>query len=302
MKKLLIIILVLLGFSTASIELKAQHSIYTQYMFNGLVINPAYAGTHNNISVSFMNRMQWTGIEGAPTFQSLSIHSPIPNKRASTGLSMTRETFGITSISDVIISYAYRIPLFKGSLGLGLQGGYLSYSQNTDFLELSEDQAFSDNFNATNPIFGMGLYYQDQQKYLGISIPYLMEGEQYSSSLLGKATTSKDLIISTGYIFDLNYFTKIKPNLLLIKGSNKTVLHINSNVMLYDKVWVGLSYRTNGSLGFLLDLQVNDRLKVGYSHDEAIGENSVVFGGSHEIFINYILKRRRSKAVVPRYF
>lgn len=300
MKKIGFYIGVLLMVASAAAQ---QQVMFTQYMFNGLVINPAYAGSHEAISVTALSRIQWVGIDGAPNTQTFSIHSPVPSKNIGVGAFFVRDNIGVSTENNFFLSYAYRVRLRKGYLAMGLHGGFSSLDVNYTELGLADSnlQGADTNFK---PNFGAGIYYASDRFYFGASSPYLVRNNS-NSSLPSDIQTDQVLhyYITSGAIFDISPLIKLKPSILAKVVTGAPIeFDFNANVLFDEKLWVGLSYRSFDSIDLLLELQLNQQLRLGYAYDLTVSDLRKVNSGSHEIMLNYRFVFSKSKIVTPRYF
>ncbi len=279
-----------------------QQAMYTQYMFNGLAINPAYAGSHQTISMSALARFQWVGIEGAPRTQTFSLHSPIPGKKASFGLLFSRDEIGVSSQNALALSAAYRIDMRKGTLSLGLQGGLRS--NEISYADLSiNDPKYQYNLSGTTPDVGAGIYFYNSRLYAGVSIPSLLKSDLVSIDGGSGSTSIPHFFFTTGIVLELSPVIKLKPSTLIKYVSGAPMeIDVNANLILDDKVWIGASYRSLDAISFLLDFQATTQLRVGYSYDYGLTDLARLSSGSHEIMLNYRFVFRRSKVITPRYF
>lgn len=289
-----------------------QVATYSQYMFNMLAINPAYAGSHNLLSATALARFQNVGLPGAPNTQIFSAHSPLNHKRMALGFLVVHDKLSIISQTGVNVSYAYRIPVStKGTLSFGLQGGVSMYNAEYTSLDIysntnpnaASDPAFSQDIRASRPNIGAGVYYTTQYAYLGLSIPHMINnafdrGENYQT-----VYQNKPVIITGGYVFEINRLLKLKPNFLfkLIDGQ-PVEFDINANLLMDDVLWVGLSYKSSKQVGLLTQLQLTDQIQFGYSYTITAGPIRVVELGSHEVMLNYRFKFNKKGVITPRYF
>jgi type IX secretion system PorP/SprF family membrane protein len=286
-----------------------QQAMYTQYMFNGLAINPAYAGSHESISATALARIQWIGIEGAPRTETFSIHSPVPGKQIAVGANFSHDQLGVSSQNTFFLTYAYRIEMSKGVLSFGLQGGINNTNVNFGELGVSTDPNLQSTLNTFKPNFGVGTYYYNNRFYAGVSIPTVVN--QNSKKSIQNAgidyeipnSQIRHLYMTAGMLFDLSPMVKLKPSLLIksVLGA-PMAMDINANVILDDKLWLGLSYRSFDAISFLLDIQLKPQIKFGYSYDYSVTDLNLINSGSHEFMINYRFVYSKSKIVTPRYF
>ncbi len=300
--KLYITFAFLFGFSATIAQ---QQVMFTQYMFNQLAINPAYAGSHKTLSVTALARKQWAGLEGAPSTQTLSVHSPIKNQRIGVGLLLVNDKIGVTKQTGLYNSFSYRIPFQNGGrLAFGLQIGFTAY--NARFSKISDsDPTFAGDVKEVHPNVGGGLFYSTKLFYVGFSAPQLIQSTFDRDNIDSDSKMLRHYFLTTGYVFTLNRQLKLKPSLLVKAVSGAPVqFDVNLNLLMQEVLWVGLSWRSFESVDASLQFQITDKLQFGYSYDfSTTTELSRVNSGSHELMINYrLLKKKQSRFATPRYF
>lgn len=276
---------------------KAQHnSSYSQYMFNGLLINPAYAGSNDALNLTALYRKQWSGIENAPNTLSFTAHTPLKNKKVNLGLIVTSDRYGITEHLKASLIYAYRIKVFKGHLSLGLLGGVNSYKMNWSKVRTTQegDASFtSDMQKRIYPEAGFGIYYHSQQFFLGLSAP-----DMYSNTF----SLDRTMALSAGGLINSSGNFKIKPAILVKYITNSPIdANISSTFYWKDIVGLGVGYSYNTSVIGLLDLRVNDQFRIGYSYDYATTALNKYSSGSHEIMLRYLF-HYKVHSLSTRYF
>ncbi|MFO7922672.1 MAG: type IX secretion system membrane protein PorP/SprF [Bacteroidales bacterium] len=303
MKKLLIIILL----SQLAFKAGSQHlfPVYSQYMLNGLALNPAYSGSRDVFNITLGYRNQWVGFDGAPVSQTLSAHSPMRNENIALGLFLHNEQIDVRNNTSLYLNYAYRLTIGNGRLAMGLKAGAIM--RNADWTSISlhdpGDEVFSDP--ATQeflPNFGFGLYYYTNSYFLGASIPFFLS----DSTRNARAVSYHDMrnynyLLSGGLVIGKGGF-KVKPS-FLVKYKEKNPLQVDANLsfIFSDLIWVGASYRLENTVVGLVKVQLSDQLRIGYTYDYSIGPLSNYNNGSHEIVLIYDF-RYRVNAVNPRYF
>lgn len=294
------LLLLMLGFSGVA----QQHASYTQYMFNGMAINPGYIGTHEALSFTALGRWQWVGMEGAPNTQTFAVHSPIRSKNMGLGFQATRDEIAVSRFTTVMAGYAYRIPVGGGYLSMGLQGGFQAY--NADYSEaytLNTDPTFQQNYSAFKPNFGTGLFYYNAIWYAGISVPEIINHhvEDDGQSVF---TDERHYFITGGAVLVLSPEVKMKPNFLVkvVDGAPLSVDY-NVNFLLKEILWLGVSYRPPESVSFLVEVNISQRFRFGYALDYVIDSTlSEVANTSHELMLNYRINLSKDQVVTPRYF
>ncbi len=275
----------------------AQHnSTYSQYMFNGLLLNPAYAGSREALDLTGLYRKQWVGINGAPTTITFAAHSPLKNKKLNLGLVIISDRFGITEHLKASIIYAYRIKFLKGHLSFGLSGGIDSYKENREKTQTTQqdDPSFQQTVNKKiNPEFGFGMYYSSTKMYFSLSAPSL-----YNRSF----DLYKTFIFTAGGLINVSDNFKIKPAVIVKYILNSPVnMNVSSTFYLKDILGVGVGYTINSSVLAYLDLKVNDQLRVGYAYEYATTSLNSYTSGSHEVMLRYLF-HYKVNTLSTRYF
>ena len=286
---------------------------YSQYMVNGLVINPAYAGSRNIFSFSGSYVKTWSSFPGAPTHQLLSIHSPLKNDRIALGGIIGNRKVGAYQSLYGSLDYAYRIMLNKNSeLSFGLRVTAEQKKENYNQLYFDPADPVFVNNSVFQPNFGFGLYYYAPRFYLGLSMPQMVTyglsdttstgtNRSFSPAVYRYMLTSGAMIGKGG--------VKWKPSLLLQYYGQVKDFRIDINSMflfLEDRIWLGVSYRMGGEnladqVVGMMELQVTPQLMIGYSYDHSLGAYGSMLGGTHEIYIRFE-PVHIIKAVNPRYF
>lgn len=294
---------------TSSPGCAQQHPIFTQYMFNGLVLNPAYAGSHESMTLTASVRSQWSGLKRAPQTQVFSAHSPLKFTRSAVGGVFTHDRAGVISQSMAYGTYAYHIPVSKNSkVSVGGQAGATFYKGNFSELNIvtqnnTGDVAFAGNESRILPNLGIGVYYYSKKTYVGLSLPTLINNKWNNYDQLARSTQQRHYFLTAGHIFDVNPELKLKPNVLLRWAENGPFqFDLNANLFIKSTVGVGLSYRMGDSMDVLFEWLANDQLAIGYSYGYPTTELASVQWGTHEFVLNYRLKRDKHIIRSPRYF
>lgn len=309
MKKLLLSTLAILSFISVSAQ---QDAMYTQYMFNTLAVNPAYAGSRNVLSATGLLRTQWVGIEGSPRTQTISFDAAMPNKKVGLGLQVFNDRLGITNTTGAYASYAYRIPFKKGTLALGIQAGAAQFRADFSSVRLNNgsplDPGFMIDINKILPNFGFGIYYNTAKFYIGAATPHLLNNNflddnsvKVTNNLVAKQYLH--LFVTSGYVVNLAQDFKLKPS-FLFKGvfGAPLQLDVNLNLWIADRISLGGQYRTGDAFAGLLELQATDQLRFGYSYDHTVSRLGNYNSGSHEIMVRYEFGFTKNRIVAPRYF
>lgn len=296
--------------TTDSKEISLGYPVYSQYLQNGLLINPAYAGSRGALSGFISYRMQWMGIAEAPDFQTISFDAPMKNDKVGLGMMGQFMQYGVTRSKSIYASYAYNIRLGQGKLSFGLKGGVdLS---NTDYTGISltdpDDPLFLENGKYILPNIGAGIYYHTSKLFAGISIPQFLSYQKTASNGVQAfhSFNNYDFIFTAGGLIIFSDLLKFKPSVLvnysLDEAKKLNQLDINGNFILADVIWVGGSWRTTEKvLVGILQLQLNQQLMLGFSYDYPTGPMSSYSKGSIEFILRYEFGSRIS-AANPRYF
>lgn len=293
------IILLIIAFSCSQVAKAQFEASYTQYMFNGLAINPAYAGSHNSLDASLITRFQSPGIEGAPSTQTISAHSGIKDKKIGVGLMIITDKIGVTRQTGYYASFAYKIKFAKSTLSFGLQGGATSYRSDYGQLLIKQpgDPLVNGEVRETQPNIGAGIYFHSKMFYAGLSMPQMV------GALSVNVIESQPIILTSGVVLPLSDAFKLKPSILIRTVEEQLVeVHFNMNLLIHEILWIGASYRVNSSVSGLLELQLTNQLRLGYAYDATLSDLSQADSGSHEIMLNYQLRFSKKKVVNPRYF
>lgn len=279
-----------------------QKAMFTQYMFNGLVINPAYSSVDEALNITALSRHQWVGFKGAPNTQSISIHSPIKESNTSVGLILMRDQIGeVISENGLMATAAQRVELGSDTyLSLGLSAGLGKYQGQYSLsgsASAALDPVFADQ-NSLRSSLGIGLMLFSQKFYAGISSPFFYNRDLGANSNVETANRAHYLV-QGGYLVDLGRDLKFKPNVLIkyVNGSPVQV-DLNANFLLKETLWLGASLRSMDSIDFLAEIQLSPNLQLGYSYDFTTSRLAGVQNGSHEIVFSFRIKNRSSS--VPR--
>ncbi|HEX8516729.1 MAG TPA: type IX secretion system membrane protein PorP/SprF [Bacteroidia bacterium] len=307
MKKILLTVLITIYFSCT---LKAQQDIMvSQYMFNGLLLNPAYAGSHKYFSSTLMHRSQWVGLEGAPKTSILAIDGPVNNEKMGIGLIVSNDRIGATDQTDIYGNYSYHLKLGEGKLAFGLRAGVSKYTYQYDKLVFwdDNDQVFVGNrTSAWLPKFGTGLYYYAEKWYAGLSVPTLIAydpNRNFGESVNSSSFVRRHYYAVTGYVFDLGCNFKFKPSVLMKYVSAAPLeADLNAHFMYRDQFWFGASYRTSDAITAMVEYQTSNHFRFGYAYDFTTSKLRNYSSGTHEIMIGYDFGRDLIKVKTPRYF
>lgn len=298
-------IIALILFSS-SVAVAQQLPQFTQYMYNTISINPAYAGSRETLSIVGLHRSQWVGLQGAPTTQTLSFHTPLRNEKVGLGFSFINDELGYENFSYLYGDFSYNINTSENTkLYFGIKGGFTSYSLDPEYrASQAADPAIYGIEDRWSPNVGAGIYWTSDKWYLGLSTPRILKTNQNRAEGY-QALERLSYYFTGGYVFDLNENTKFKPA-ALIKATNGAPLSIDltANFLFYEKFWIGGGYRFDeraGEFAGLVDFQISKQLRIGYSYAYPISDLRPYTSGTHEVLLMFeIFKSKRIKS--PRYF
>jgi type IX secretion system PorP/SprF family membrane protein len=287
-----------------------QDPMYTLYLNDPILINPAYCGSRGNLSVNGIFRKQWVGMVWQPTTTAITINSPFLNYKIGIGFSFLNDRIGPMQQTGLYLDYAYHIRFSKNrSLSLGLKAGFTNFDLDLLGLTTTEWDQYvqtNDKPNRFLPNFGIGLYYYSDWYYAGFSIPLLVKNSlkdaENTLHIIGRE--DRTYFLTAGMIFTIiDPVLKLRPTILAraIFGAPPSV-EISATAIIYDRVWVGLLYRFGDAIAAHARVQINNQLQIGYSYDLTNTDLRPHNHGTHEIMVNYVFTRRGQRILSPRYF
>ena len=287
-----------------------QDAQYTQYMYNTVSVNPAYAGSRGHLSIAALYRNQWLGLDGAPETQTLNIHTPMGYRGVGLGISVVNDKIGPTSETYFDVDFSYTIQTsYEGKLSFGLKASAhmldIRYSELDEFEVDPQLQSQQDIRNKFSPNIGAGVYYHTEQFYAGLSAPRILETTHFDSSSVSTAKEQINLYAITGYVWDLNPFLKFKPTLLtkVVQGAPVQV-DVSANFMLNEKFVGGIAYRWDAAFSGLFGFRLSDQMFLGLAYDREITDlGATAFNdGSFEVIFRYDFIRNIGNMKSPRFF
>lgn len=295
MKKLIALSILIASFGSAMAQ---QDAMFSQYVFNGLLLNPAYAGSHKYFSSTLHYRTQWVGYKGAPETGILAMDLPFSNEKMGLGLIVSNDHIGVTTQNDVFLNYAYHLKLGDSKkLAFGVKGGISHYTARLRDLEVwDEDEVFMDNVESKwMPKFGTGAYFYDENFYAGISVPTLLayeSGKDFDIDIEESSRVRKHFFLTGGYVHKFSDNVRVRPS-TLIKYVDNAPLEADFNLafLLNEMVWVGVTYRTGDAVAGIIEYQANKYFRVGYAYDMTTSRLRHYNVGTHEIVIGIDLGR-----------
>lgn len=297
---------VLMLILAASISYAQQSPQFTQYMFNGLILNPAYAGADEALNLTFVNRSQWVSVDGAPVTQTLSAHTLLEKQHLGVGLSVINDKIGIHKNQKILGNAAYHLKVAEKSvLSFGLLGGLNIV--RSDYASLNKAGVSPDpqlaNAGITQTYFnlGMGLYYRSPKFHLGFSVPDLIPQRYSLNDTISVTWQKAHYFIFSKYLISLNDDLVLEPGVLLKYNPGLPLsFDLNTCLVIKKALTLGLSYRKSESVDFLMKAQLTPQLQLGYSYDYVTSKIINMSRGTHELMISYLFRYVHPNVVSPR--
>jgi type IX secretion system PorP/SprF family membrane protein len=290
-------------------ESKAQQDPhYTQYMYNLSVINPAYAGSKENLSGGLLYRKQWVGIEDTPTTGTFFLHSPV-GKNVGMGISAITDKIGPVEENNLYGDFSYTLKLGgEKRLALGIKTGitFHKIDFNTIYPTLPDPE--DDVFAGANPSsasfnVGTGLFFYTNRFYLSLSIPNLLKTKYLDFNGISYGSEVSHYFVTTGYVFDLSESIKLKPFALVKTAFNTPVsIDVSTNFLFYNKFEIGATYRLEDSFGAMVNYAITPNLRIGYAYDKIVSDLKVTTPASHEVILLFNLNFSKKVSQSARYF
>lgn len=302
MKQIRISLIVI--FMTVSTMVTAQQlPQFTQYMYNTISVNPAYAGSRGTLNMTALHRNQWAGIDSNPKTSTLSIHTPMRDDRVGLGLSYINDKLGDEQTNYVYGDFSYTVPMTeKAKLSFGLKAGFTNYSLRPR--DPSDPFFNNTSFTKWSPNIGAGAYYSSNTWYVGLSTPRILNTDLNDGEF--EALERNSYYAIGGLVFDLSENTKFKPTMIakFTNGAPATY-DVTANFLFSEKFWIGASYRFNdaSNFGALIDYQLSKDFRLGYAYDLPTGDFRPYSSGTHEVILIYELRLKAKGPIKsPRYF
>ena len=323
----------LLLFLTFGVAQAQQNIQFTQYMFNSLAVNPAYAGYKESWNAQATHRMQWISLPGAPVTSQLSVDGLLnaDSKNVGLGLQFTNDKLGPQSATSLYLDYAYRLPLDLDDtqrLCFGLGAGVTQYGLDGSVLDPvnADDPLLSGNYEYSYiPDLRFGIYYFSKKWYAGASVMDMLSGDKSNGLFNWQLDSTTNVLrkrhyyLMGGLLMDLTNELKLRPSVLYktdLKGPGS--LDVSLLLIMKDLLWVGASYRTalassssmgaasslalQNSVSGLFRIQIAHDFYVGYSFDWALTQLNTVENGTHEITVGWTLPKKYQRVLSPRFF
>lgn len=289
---------------TAAASYAQQDAQFTQYMYNTININPAYAGSRGAMSIFGLHRTQWVGIDGAPVTNALSINSPLNESNLGIGISFINDRIGPTQENTISADVSYSVQTSETyKLSFGIKGTANFFNLDAGKLSTSTPDPSLFNYNKFSPNIGAGIYLHSDKTYFGLSVPNFLQTSTYDDNQVAIYKEKMTYYFITGHVFDLNSNVKFKPALLtkLVYGAPLQV-DVSGNFMFYDKLVLGVAYRWDAAVSAMAGFQITDGLYIGYAYDRETTNLQNYNSGSHELFLRYELFHNFNKITSPRFF
>jgi type IX secretion system PorP/SprF family membrane protein len=287
-----------------------QYPVFTQYYFNELVINPAYAGAHVKLSATAIYRNQWVNFPGAPRTFSFSAHSSFMKNKIGIGLLVNHDEIGSYGNDHVYASYAYKIHFQQATLSMGLQAGFNFLGADFSRLNLRDVDPSFIAVNTAKPNFGAGLFFNKKNFFAGISVPFILNNkldEGGFEGALAQVIEKRYYLIRSGIILPLDRAgnVKVNPSILIRSQEGQPLsVDINNGFIFYDVLSAGVSWRSGDAFITFIDLKLSDRFHFAYSYDWTTSSISQFSNGSHEFMLNYrtIIRGVHKNPECPQYY
>ena len=283
-----------------------QDAQYTQYMYNTINVNPAYAGSRGVMSIFGLHRTQWVGLDGAPVTNAVSINTPINNSNVGLGVSLVNDRIGPTVDNAISVDLSYTIQAsetYKLSFGIKATGNLFNLDVDRLNPENAGDESLQNLNNEFSPNFGAGLYLHSDKMYFGLSVPNFLEDNRYSDNSVSVYKDRMNFYAIGGYVFDISSSVQFKPAFItkMVTGS-PLQLDVSGNFLINEKFMLGVAYRWDAAVSALAGFQVSNGLFIGYGYDLETTKLRNYNSGSHEVFLRFELFNKYSKMVSPRFF
>lgn len=286
-----------------------QDPQYTQYLFNMLALNPAYAGSSEQWDIRALSRHQWTGFEGRPVSQTLSGHSTVWHQSLALGGTITRDAHGPITQTGLFVDATYRIMMDENKLAFGLKLGANHFNGDFAGLDPMEDNdvVFMQSVSGKiDPQFGFGTMYYGDKFYVGLSVPKILNTRFFQTDSVGTVFLpgqQDHILLSGGYVFELSPYLKFKPTALLkgVSGAPWS-MDLSAHFLFYDQLWLGAAYRHEDALSIIAQFEMRSGISAGYAFDYTLSELQQYSNGTHEIMLGYRFGDPILGIRSPRYF
>jgi type IX secretion system PorP/SprF family membrane protein len=290
---------------TTFVSFAQQDAQFTQYMYNTININPAYAGSRGALSMFALHRTQWVGLEGAPVTNTVSMNTPLNSSNLGLGISLINDKIGPTHENTISTDISYTVPTsetYKLSFGVKATANLFDLDESRLTPAQAGDPSLQ-NYNTFSPNIGAGVYLHSDKAYVGLSIPNFIETNRYDDNEVAIFKEKINYYLIAGYVFDFTDSIKFKPAFLskMTEGAPLQV-DVSGNFMINEKFVIGVAYRWSAAMSAMVGFQVSDGMYIGYGYDQETTNLENYNSGSHEIFLRYEIFKNNGKITTPRFF
>ena len=290
---------------TAFVSFAQQDAQFTQYMYNTININPAYAGSRGALSMFALHRTQWVGLEGAPVTNTVSMNTPLNSSNLGLGISLINDKIGPTHENTISDDISYTVPTsetYKLSFGVKATANLFDLDESRLTPAQAGDPSLQ-NYNTFSPNIGAGVYLHSDKAYVGLSIPNFIETNRYDDNEVAIFKEKINYYLIAGYVFDFTDSIKFKPAFLskMTEGAPLQI-DVSGNFMINEKFVIGVAYRWSAAMSAMVGFQVSDGMYIGYGYDQETTNLENYNSGSHEIFLRYEIFKNNGKITTPRFF
>jgi type IX secretion system PorP/SprF family membrane protein len=283
-----------------------QDPLYNQYFFNQAMINPAYTGVNNVFNATAISRLQWAGIDGAPTTNTLNVSSSVFKNKVGVGASLIYDSYGINSNTEFNVAYSYKITTVVGNVfSMGLQAGLvnINYDYNRLTLQYVDDVVLNNaQPSVTEENFGVGFWYMSKDYYVGLSVPRMLD-IKINDGGMESTRYRRHYYLSAGYVFDQLFELKFKPSILLMfMDKDNYAFDLNASFLLNEAIWLGASFRNFGTIGLNTQMKVGETLKLGYAFELPVNNTALTGFGTHSLMVSLDLELLGRHGLGRRFF
>ena len=300
-----VLLLVLIS-SRINVLWSQQDPMFTQYMFNMMSINPAYAGSLEATNFQALYRLQWLGVEGAPRTLTLSAHAPISDMNMGWGVTLYNDRIGPLNLSMINGNYAYQLILNSATLALGIKAGIGMYSAELSSLDpRNPDHTLVDFKRRVLPNVGVGIFYFNDTYYLGLSVPKLIKNHLLVDNM-NFGDVKRHYFLAGGYVWNIGrYRNHALKTSFMLRGTEGAPLSFDLSGVFYfnEKLGLGLTYRHKAALTGILQYYITPKFYIGFSYDYATTRLRYVNSGTYEFLLSYDIQNNRTIRIYhPRFF
>lgn len=290
---------------TSMLNYAQQDAQFTQYMYNTITINPAYAGSRGALSIFALHRTQWVGLDGAPVTNTFSMNTPLNESNLGLGISIVNDKIGPTQENTISADVSYSIhtsETFKLSFGMKATANLFNLDVNK-LNPVDNDPSLHDFNNKFTPNIGAGIYLHSDKAYVGFSVPNFIETNRYNDNEVAIFKEKINYYLMGGYVFTISNDIQFKPaGLLKIVQGAPLQADISANFMFIEKLTVGIAYRWSAAMSGMVGFQISEGLHIGYGYDLETTNLDRYNSGSHEVFLRYDLFKNNTRMTTPRFF